>query len=564
MTKCRSDTVGIAEGELLHPSAFHALMVNVKTNAGIYKTETVKCFCGADNCSKVTSKDRHGINYNLCLCNECGILYANPRMTEDSFKAFYNDDYRALYVGDEMSSIAVEKTTAPKIQENIFNIFKDFEYPLPKVVFEIGCGNGDILYSFTDCEKYGVDYDLAIVEKGKEKGRNLIYGGIEELEKLGKKADLIIMGHVLEHLLDIEGDLKRIRELLSDNGLLYISVPGLYRWDRTQIFQNAHTYQFNGNTLWYMMRCCGFDDLYLSEDIESVWVKSDFMDKKCKNPEEARCIESYLTNFSKYLIPNVRVSNKFSTQERKNNIKYTLSLGIKEITELVNIHSDSEAVIICGGPSIGSYADKIKELQKKGAKVYAIERMYSWCLDRDIIPDYVIAMDAADDVIESFEYIHKDTTHILMAQCKPEVFNLLKDKKLFYFCVPQKGIDHQQFLKDDKITMINAQGSVSLGVLSIAITLGARKFHIFGFDCHVTDKNYADGITGVGDIKNTIEVEVNGKTFKTTAAYFAFMQQFFYIYQTAKELGQLKDVKIYGNSMIKAAAKIDIDGDKNE
>ena len=32
----------------------------------------------------------------------------------------------------------------------------------------------------------------------------------------------------------------------------------------------------------------------------------------------------------------------------------------------------------------------------------------------------------------------------------------------------------------------------------------------------------------------------------------------------AKELGQLKDVKIYGNSMIKAAAKIDIDGDKNE
>ncbi len=85
---------------------------------------------------------------------------------------------------------------------------------------------------------------------------------------------------------------------------------------------------------------------------------------------------------------------------------------------------------------------------------------------------------------------------------------------------------------------------------------------MFGYDCHVTEKNYADGITGKGFISDKMEVAVNNKVFMTTVPYFAFLQAFFLIYQVGVKLGQIKDVKIYGDSLIKATALIDLDGDK--
>jgi hypothetical protein len=287
------------------------------------------------------------------------------------------------------------------------------------------------------------------------------------------------------------------------------------------------------------------------------------MDKSNKPVDEVRFINSYFTS-DKWLITPIRVGCKFDLDERKTNIKYAMSLGIPQITEIINKYPE-DAVIIGGGPSVNQYADKIKKLQKNGAKVYSIERMYKWCLNHGIVPDFVVAMDASDDVMEGFRQIHDDTTHILLAQCKPEVFDLLKDKKVYYFLVEQKGVPYSKYCEDygiNQVTMINAGGSVVLGAISIAITLGSKNFHIFGFDCHITDGNYCKGITGIGDIKNVIEVEINDKVFNTTPEYLAFMQQFFQLYGIAKELGQMQDVRVYGNSMCKVASKIDIDGDK--
>lgn len=194
--------------------------------------------------------------------------------------------------------------------------------------------------------------------------------------------------------------------------------------------------------------------------------------------------------------------------------------------------------------------------------MYSIERMYQWCLNHGIVPDYIVVLDACDDVIESFITIHPDTTHIIVAHAKPSVVDKLKEFKTYYYHLMQKGVDYSKLYEDtnQNITFINSGGSVALCTLSIAMTLGSKKLHIFGFDCHVNGKNYAEGITGTGCISETFNAEIEGRTFKTTTAYYAFMQQFFQIYMTGKTLGLLNDVKVYGDSMIKAASKIDLDG----
>ncbi len=562
MTYCQTqqdsirDVNGIAEGELMSPSAYYSMLFNVKVNAGTYKKQAVNCFCGSNNYIQITTKDRYGIDYSLCLCKDCGILYSNPRMTEESFKLFYENDYRNIY--SDRVEIGEVNT---RVKDLVYDTLKDYELPLPKIVFEIGCGTGSNLIAYKDCECIGIDYDNNVVEKGKASGLNLYAGGIEILEGLGKKADLIIMNHVLEHFTDIEMGLKRVRNLLSDNGSLYIGVPGLYKWDRNSLFQNAHNYQFCGNTLCYVMYCCGFEEYYLDETIESLWYKAGYLDKKKKNAEEHRSIGSYLTG-KKFLMPQIRLNCKFTLAERRRNIKYAVNSGMPEINKLINIHPDSEGIIICGGPTIEDYPERIKELQTKGVKVYSIERMYQWCLKHNIIPDYIVVLDASDDVVESFTNIHPDTIHIVVAHVKSEIVDKLKGFKTYYYHLMQKGVDYSKLYDDtnQKITFINSGGSVSLCSMAIAMTLGAKKLHIFGFDCHVNGTNYAKGITGVGCINETMNLEIDGRKFKTTSAYYAFMQQFFNLYQTGVAVGLLNDVKIYGDSMVTHACKKDIRG----
>lgn len=541
-------------------SALSAMMFKKKVDAGIYPTEPVMCFCGSNLHRVITNKDRYGFEHIMCLCVECGLMYANPRMTKAAYDDFYENHYRDIYgKGDGRYEFGGSHHSFDETKELIFDMIEDYEMGKPKVVFEVGCGEGDALNVFKGFDTVGVDLDKGAVERGIAKGRNIIYGGINALEGLNKKADLIILNHVVEHFLNLEDELLRVRKLLSDNGLIYLAVPGLYCWDKDAMFQNAHTYQFNANSLDYVMGVCGFEELYLNDNIESIWCKGIGRKKSMKPSNEASNIVKFFNApDSKKFVPMMRVGSKFSARERRENIKYAIKSGLPQITRLVGSQPNSKAVLICGGPSIKDFPLKIRELQLAGAKVYTIERMYKWCLDNKIIPDYSICMDASDDVIQSFDTIDPKTTHIIMAQCKPEVIDLMKNFNSYYFLVPQKGIDVRKYFKKKdlkKITWINPAGSVSLGALAIAVTLGARYFHIFGFDCHVSDGDYAKGITGVGYIKDVVEVEANGKIYNTTPSYMAFMQQFFKLYEIGLKLKQIKDVKIYGDSMIKTMSK---------
>jgi 2-polyprenyl-3-methyl-5-hydroxy-6-metoxy-1,4-benzoquinol methylase len=60
----------------------------------------------------------------------------------------------------------------------------------------------------------------------KSNGINVRKGSIEQI-KSNEKFDLIILSHVLEHLLNPSVFLKKIKSILSDNGILYIEVPSL-------------------------------------------------------------------------------------------------------------------------------------------------------------------------------------------------------------------------------------------------------------------------------------------------------------------------------------------------
>ena len=538
------------------------LKLNAKIKNGHYKFEETPCFCGSEESKTIVKKDRYGIFYTLNLCANCGILYASPRMTDESAGEFYESDYRDIYDFGETPEdiLKIEKSA----YQDIKTILKDNEIK-PKVIFDVGCNDGSILSYFKGKETYGVDIDSDSIAHGKSLGRNVILGGIEKLEALDKKADLIILNHVLEHFVDLREVLDRISKLLTPEGHLYISVPGLYTWDENTLMQNAHNWQFNTRTLTYVMSCCGWEAMYADARITSIWkytgVKDDDITPVANQAKE---IWDYKWS-GKQILPTFDPTCKFSLKQRRENVRKTLSYKLKDISVLHEAEKGNEVVIISGGPTVNGYIDKIKEMQADGRVVVAIERMYQWCQDNEIIPDYVLVMDASDDVIESFDRIHPHTTHILATQCNEEIFDRLKDEKTYIYSSAQSNIyfvDAWEENEYKKVTMLNTGGSVSLGCISVAMFLGMKKMHVFGFDCHVTERNYAKGITGVGYVEDIFTAEIDGKEYQTTGIYVSFARQFFEMWKLGESLDLVDDIKIYGDSLVKAMSKVDIDGDK--
>ena len=92
--------------------------------------------------------------------------------------------------------------------------------------------------------------------------------------------DIIIYSHVLEHILNINQELKIIRKVLSFNGILYIEVPGIktlkmrYNHDFLRYLQNAHTFYFTLNTLTNILFKNGFVKIVGNNQVKSIFKKA--------------------------------------------------------------------------------------------------------------------------------------------------------------------------------------------------------------------------------------------------------------------------------------------------
>jgi 2-polyprenyl-3-methyl-5-hydroxy-6-metoxy-1,4-benzoquinol methylase len=545
-------------------AAYYIGRVKRKLATGVYQTEPVACFCGSTNAVKVTDFDRYGFDHKMHLCKECGILYANPRMTEQSYGEFYATEYRHIY-DTEDDNRESQRERGLQVARALRDYLVEQYAFRPAVVFDIGCNAGAWLEPFLEAgaKVHGVDYGPERVSDGKERGLPIEVGSIETLEILGIKADLILMNHVLEHATDIEAMLKRVRGLLSDDGMLYAAMPGLYPADLNNLFQNAHPWQFTAETLAYVMECCGLEEIRADHSIASLWKRTDeYRDKADKPTRYIRDIWNHLTKKGRTL-PHVRAVNKFPLIERKSNVASAVARNLPDIADLIEKHAGQEAIVIGGGPSVDGQVETICHRHQDGAVLIAIERMLPWCSKHHIRPDYVVAQDASSDVVEAFETLPHGLTYLVASQCQPAVFDALAREQVYLFHSSKKGFTEQELdglSPSSQRAIVNAGGSVVICSMSIAMLMGMKRIHLFGFDCHITHARYAKGIAGAGDISQVVSVKIDGQSYQSTLSYIAFAQQFFELREIGKAEGLLDDIRVYGDSLVIAMSKEDLRG----
>ncbi len=160
----------------------------------------------------------------MCVCKKCGFTsYPSLWKSDEEIKAYYRKDYRQpptignLYTGQRKLHFH---------QAFLDDVFKEWKAKgkTKPVVCEIGAAYGlalEWLRKTYPCEVHGTELTVSY-------RRNALHEfGIKLTEDFddSRKYDLIISYKVAEHQTDVDKHLRKYVESLTDDGLMYISVP---------------------------------------------------------------------------------------------------------------------------------------------------------------------------------------------------------------------------------------------------------------------------------------------------------------------------------------------------
>ncbi|MCR5651811.1 MAG: class I SAM-dependent methyltransferase [Lachnospiraceae bacterium] len=261
---------------------------NEKCRSGEYKFRKRSCECGSDDLDVIAQKDRYGIPMDTVICRNCGLIMTNPLLDDKSNNAFYDNEYPFIYRAEEVPSEEMF-LDGKKNAEFIISFIRKHDGKESGSVLEIGCADGRNVAAFAEAgyDACGIDLSHRYVEFGKGKGLNLFCTDAASFEKEGKKFDIIVLNHVLEHFTDIGREINIIDRMLNPEGCLFISVPGVkaltfgtYAADFLRLLQNAHIYNFTKTSLCSVMGRYGFECIFANEMISSVFRKGSPTDQK--------------------------------------------------------------------------------------------------------------------------------------------------------------------------------------------------------------------------------------------------------------------------------------------
>ena len=198
-----------------------------------------------------------GLRVENWICNRCGFVFQNPRMTEEEKDAFYARSYRQVYQGyngPTEKDLVIQGERAKTLLEVVKRLISTVNVHL-----DIGCSAGLLIEAFQkalNCRSIGVEPGDTYRIYSQEKGFK-VHTDLEDLQRDGTvQFDLISMIHVLEHIPNPVTYLTELRQqYLHPNGHVLLEVPNLFCHDS---FEIAHMSSFSQHTLAETLQQSGF------------------------------------------------------------------------------------------------------------------------------------------------------------------------------------------------------------------------------------------------------------------------------------------------------------------
>ncbi len=169
-------------------------------------------------------------------CRECGLIYQNPRPSDQEIFHYYPDVYGCFAQcppPGRMMGLLYKVMVWLKRRE-LMPLLPD-----DGVLLDFGCGNGHWLQAFKPHIKptqrlVGVDPCQKPIDQLREFGVEAYVGDEHNIgEVVGEQSvDLILLNHVIEHVPDPRRLLRRLRSVLKPGGRILGVTPNVAAWDR--------------------------------------------------------------------------------------------------------------------------------------------------------------------------------------------------------------------------------------------------------------------------------------------------------------------------------------------
>lgn len=226
-------------------SRISALHFDYETQSKLYISNCN--LCNGMEFTIISHNDRYGYSAQAYLCNNCGLIMLNPRMTKDAYTEFYKHIYRplvsafhgrlinAITIKDEQLQYALQlgEFLKPLIYSN------KFEYLL-----DIGGSTGvvsEYLLNTFGFKATVLDPAPDELANAKKLGMKVIAGFLEDYQvEEDRRYDLIILCQTIDHLLDINASLMKVKQLLHPSGMFFVDIVDFRAaYLRNQSIENA-------------------------------------------------------------------------------------------------------------------------------------------------------------------------------------------------------------------------------------------------------------------------------------------------------------------------------------
>jgi 2-polyprenyl-3-methyl-5-hydroxy-6-metoxy-1,4-benzoquinol methylase len=225
--------------------------------------------CGSASFVVLTHRDRYGYPAEAHACSSCGLVFLNPRMTAQAYGRFYDGVYRPLVSAfhgrliDAQTIQAEQRTYADERAEFLKPFVAHKGY---LSMLDIGGSTGVVANHFA--HEFGltgtlIDPAPLEVEQARGFGLETITGLVEAHDFGDRRFDVVIICQTVDHLLDVAGTLRRVRDLLTPDGLLFVDIVDfraayLRNWSVEAAVKIDHPYYLTESTMAAYLRSTGF------------------------------------------------------------------------------------------------------------------------------------------------------------------------------------------------------------------------------------------------------------------------------------------------------------------
>lgn len=209
--------------------------------------------CNSSFIRNWTAKDaKTGETLQMALCGGCGLVQQSTLPTDEELKIYYSHNYREDYKSTHQPKPKYVYRAGLAAKDRLAFIERAGVQASGKRLLDIGAGGGEFCYMAGKAgfAAQGIEPHHGYSEFARDQYEVSIRTcGIAELEE--QQADVVTMFHVFEHLAHPRDVIKKIWNVLDDNGHLVIEVPNIHQADSSphNIYFKAHLFYYSRYSL---------------------------------------------------------------------------------------------------------------------------------------------------------------------------------------------------------------------------------------------------------------------------------------------------------------------------